>query len=292
MDTRTVDLGAVQLAVAEAGVGGRPLLLLHGFNGAKEDFTEWLDRLAGAGWHVVAPDHRGHGASSKPEDEDAYSIEILAVDAVRLADALGWKTFVLLGHSMGGYVAQMIALACPGRLDGLVLMDTGHGPIPGIDPSQAEVAVQVARDQGMDVLCALMAAREGILDTPAHQRVAAERPDYTEFGERKFRATSASLYAAIAPELVGTFPDTLSRLAGLTPVPPTLVMVGEQDAPFLDFSRALAGTIAGATLAVIADAGHSPQFENPAGWWDALSTYLARVSEVSGLRSRAPIRRE
>ena len=62
MQIRTLSVGPVDLAIAEAGDGGRPLLLLHGFTGAKEDFTEWLDPLAALGWHGVAPDHRGHGA--------------------------------------------------------------------------------------------------------------------------------------------------------------------------------------------------------------------------------------
>lgn len=106
MDLRTVDLGDVELSIAEAGVGQRPLLLLHGFTGAKEDFTDWLDRLAASGWHAVAPDHRGHGASSKPTSEDAYSFEIFANDAERLIDALEWRRLVLVGHSMGGMVAQ------------------------------------------------------------------------------------------------------------------------------------------------------------------------------------------
>ncbi len=70
---RLVNLGDVQLSIAEAGAGQRRLLLVHGFTGAKEDFTSWLDRLAGLGWHAVAPDLRGHGASSKPAEESAYS---------------------------------------------------------------------------------------------------------------------------------------------------------------------------------------------------------------------------
>ena len=65
------------VAVAEAGVGGRPLLLVHGFTGAKEDFTDWLDPLAELGWHAVAPDQRGHGESSQPADEAAYSFDAL-----------------------------------------------------------------------------------------------------------------------------------------------------------------------------------------------------------------------
>ena len=98
MNTRTVAVGDIEMAIAEAGAGGRPLLLLHGFTGAKEDFTEWLDRLAGDGWHAVAPDHRGHGGSAKPLGESAYSLRILGQDAVNLTEALGWPKFALLGH--------------------------------------------------------------------------------------------------------------------------------------------------------------------------------------------------
>src|SRR3954447_16808061 len=96
------------LEFAEAGRGGRPFMLVHGFTGAKEDFTEWLDRIAAEGWDAVAPDKRGQGESPKPDDESAYSFDLLADDVFELADRV-WgagRPFVLLGHSMGGMVAQ------------------------------------------------------------------------------------------------------------------------------------------------------------------------------------------
>ena len=55
-------------------------------------------------------------------------------------------------------------------------------------------------------------------------------------------------------------------------------MVGDQDRPFIAASERMAATIAGAVLAVIADAGHSPQFENPDGWWTALTEFLDRIA--------------
>ena len=277
MRTRRVDLGEVELAVADAGEGGRPLLLLHGFSGAKEDFTDWLDWLADLGWHAVAPDHRGHGESAKPEGRDAYSMAILARDALALADALGWDRFVLLGHSMGGYVAQRVALEDPARLAGLVLMDTGHGPVAGIEPAQVELAGKLAVESGMDALADLMAEFDSPLDTPAHLRLVAEQPAYAAFEDRKLRATSPWLYAAISSELV-TCPDVLDRLAAVIPTPPTLVVVGEQDAPFVPAAMRMAHAVPGATLGVVADAGHSPQFENPAGWWEVVSAFLGRIA--------------
>ena len=277
MRTRRVDLGEVELAVAEAGEGGRPLLLLHGFSGAKEDFTDWLDWLADLGWHAVAPDHRGHGESTKPDGRDAYSMAILARDALALADALGWDRFVLLGHSMGGYVAQRVALEDPARLAGLVLMDTGHGPVTGIEPAQVELAGKLAVESGIDALADLMAEIDSPLDTPAHRRLVAEQPAYAEFGDRKLRATSPWLYAAVSYELV-TCPDVLDRLAAVMPTPPTLVVVGEQDTPFVPAAMRMAHAVPGATLGVVADAGHSPQFENPAGWWEVVSAFLGRIA--------------
>ena len=121
---RPVRAGDVTLEIAEAGAGGRPLLMVHGFTGAKEDFADWCDRLAERGWHVVAPDLRGHGASDHPPAPQDYSLDLFEADVLALVDDLGWDRFVLLGHSMGGMISQAIAVHHPGRLDGLVLMDT------------------------------------------------------------------------------------------------------------------------------------------------------------------------
>jgi len=58
---------------------------------------------------------------------------------------------------------------------------------------------------------------------------------------------------------------------------PALVLVGDGDRPFLKPSQRMAEAIPGATLAVIPDAGHSPQFESPDHWWKALTTFLATL---------------
>lgn len=272
---RIIDLGPVWVEVTEAGVGGFPLMLLHGFTGSREDFVDWFDELAAAGWHVVAPDHRGHGGSQKPDDEEAYSLATLASDAVALADQLGWDEFVLLGHSMGGMVAQLVAIEAPERVAALVLMDTAHGPLP-LDHEQVALGAQAARELGMEWLAQYFAANPSPLATEADERVRRERPGYVEFGERKFLASSPAMYASLLFELVHQ-EDRLHQLAEVTV--PTLVLVGEQDAMFIPFSQRMAATMPAGRLKVIPDAGHSPQFESPDAWWDALSSFLAELAD-------------
>ncbi|TMK83570.1 MAG: alpha/beta hydrolase [Actinobacteria bacterium] len=278
MQVRSVDAGGVSIEIGEAGAANDlRMLLVHGFTGAKEDFAEAVDRLAADGWHAAAPDLRGHGNSEHPASEDAYGLELFADDLWALADALRWDRFVLLGHSMGGMVAQIAALRHPERLRGLVLMDTSSGPPEGIDGSLLELGVAVAREHGMETLHQLQAEQEknDPLATPASLRLLAERPGWDEFGRRKFLACAAEMWAAMAPKMLSQT-DRLDALAGLSM--PVLVMVGEQDRPFLGPSQRMAKAIPTARLVVLPDAGHSPQFENTEAWWDALTSFLKEVS--------------
>jgi 3-oxoadipate enol-lactonase len=267
---RDITTPRLRHSVAEAG-SGTPLLLLHGFTGAKEDFADFLDGFADRGWHVVAPDHRGHGGSDQPESEDDYSLAAMAADMLAVADELGWDRFHLLGHSMGGMVAQVMALEHPERLSSLVLMDSGHGAVEGIDPALRDLAVAVVRTEGVERLMELAKQVDTREPTPADLRVRAERPGYVEFGERKMRSCSAAMYAAMAMELSEPH-DRLDALRGLDVR--TLVLVGEQDEGFLGQSQRMAEAIPGATYELVADAAHSPQFENPDRWWKVVTRFL------------------
>jgi pimeloyl-ACP methyl ester carboxylesterase len=274
---RKVAVGDVRLSIAEAGAGQRRLLLVHGFTGAKEDFTPWLPMLAKSGWHAVAPDLRGHGLSSKPEAESAYTFELMTGDMIGLADALGWDRFVLLGHSMGGMVAQFMACDSPARLAGLILMDTSHRALDNLDPGLVDAAASIVRSDGMAALAAILAEQRGPLDTAANQRLLAEEPGYAEFCDRKFLASSPAMYAAMAPAFV-TVADRLDSLSELPDGLPVLVIVGEQDEPFRGPSAQMAACVGDASLAVISDAGHCPQFENSTEWWETLSGFLGRIT--------------
>jgi pimeloyl-ACP methyl ester carboxylesterase len=277
MLVREVPLDGVRLAVAEAGEGGRPLLLVHGFTGAKEDFTDFLDPLAERGWHAVAPDLRGHGASDHPASEEAYSLDRFAADLVALADALSWDRFVLLGHSMGGMVAQHLVLAHAPRVRALVLMDTTHGPVDWIDPDSLALGASTVRSGGMPALLELQnAVRESDpLATPSYLRLLREREGYEEFCDGKLLACAPGMWLGMAPALRAQ-DDRLDRLADVRV--PTLVLAGEEDTPFVAHSERMAKTIPDARLVIIPHAGHSPQFENTDAWWDAMTVFLDELS--------------
>jgi pimeloyl-ACP methyl ester carboxylesterase len=268
---RRIDIGALTLAVNVAGEGGRPLLLVHGYTGNKSDFDPVIDVLADRGWHVVAADNRGHGDSDQPPSEDDYSFTIFADDALAVADAFGWDEFVLLGHSMGGMIAQEVVAAAPERVRGLILMDTSHKGV-NIDPDLVTIALQIAREQGLETLVAVQRDLEGPLDTEAHRRLCDTVPGYAELGEKNTLMCSPAMYASMLLAITDRTDDRLERLASVTC--PTLVIVGEQDAPFIKPSTRMAETIPGSRLEVIADAGHSPQYEATDGWFAAVLPFL------------------
>jgi pimeloyl-ACP methyl ester carboxylesterase len=280
MRTRRIELADVELEIAEAepSAGGRPFLLVHGFCGAKEDFTPFLDLLAALGWHAVAPDLRGHGASDHPAGESAYSFDRFAADVLALADRLGWEHFTLLGHSMGGMIAQVAALAASSRLDGLILMDTGHGPLEGFDLAVLEGARQVVAEHGLATLVELQRDFDDPLASPSYKRLCETRAGYETWQENKTLAASADMWRAMTAQMMG-IADRLESLAGIEV--PTLVICGEEDLAFVEASRAMAKTIVGARLAMIAEGGHSPQFEAPDAWWRELTGFLADVADSS-----------
>jgi len=271
----TADDG-VALEVLDAGEPGRPpLMFVHGFGGAKEDFTDHVDAL-GATHRVVVFDHRGHGESDHPTTEGAYSLARFADDVVAVADALGLGTFRLLGNSMGGLVAQLVVLAHPERVEALILQDTWPGRLP-FDRDDAVKAAEIVRRDGLAELQRRTAGRDAV-NTPAHEELLRTRPGYAEFCDQKFLGQAPAMYAAIVVEMFDQ-PDRTTALGGVTC--PALVMAGEQD-PARPFCEAIARAIPGARYEVIADAGHSPQLERPGAWLAALTNFLSGLDHLRG----------
>ena len=266
----------VELEVDVRGVGPT-LLCVHGFGGAKEDFADHVDRIAVRAT-VVSIDLRGHGESDGPEDPAAYSLDRLATDVLTVADTLGAERFRMIGHSMGGMVVRRVAVAAPERVDGVVFMSTAAGPPKGLDPDLVDLGARLALDDFGALKQILDEAR--VLGTPAFERLLAKRPGFREFGEWKWSRLTPSMWAALAPQIVRE-PDARADLRTLAC--PSLVIIGELDAAFYDASVAIAEAAPASRLAVIPDAGHHPQFENPEAWRAALESFLDDLDDIDNI---------
>jgi len=123
---RAVETGETQIAIAEAGAGGRPLLLLHGHPQTKATWHRVAPTLVEAGFHVVLADLRGYGDSGRPADTDAhatYGKRAMARDQIATMRALGHDRFAVVGHDRGARVAHRLALDHPASVERVVMID-------------------------------------------------------------------------------------------------------------------------------------------------------------------------
>ncbi|MDJ0787590.1 MAG: alpha/beta fold hydrolase [Myxococcota bacterium] len=267
----------VELAYVDAGEGGRPLVLVHGFTGFRQDFATHFDALSARG-RTLAVDLRGHGESTHLGSADAYGLDAMADDLVRFLERLELPPVDLLGHSMGGMLVLRAALRAPERIASLMLMDTSAEPIDPIGEEELRLAGQIAREAGMKVLAGILRDRSD--SDPS--RSEADRRVEQDWGTERFwawrnarvEATDGHAFEALIRAMAGaeSLVDALPRIA----VPAT-VMVGEEDHDFLAPSETLAAGIPDAERAWIPQAAHQPQHENPRAWRAAVEAHLARV---------------
>ena len=114
-----IETNGTRIHVSLRGRGNVALVFLHYYGGSSRTWDRVVDELSDQ-YRVVAPDHRGWGRSYAPAS--GYRIADLADDAEGVIAALGLQRYVLVGHSMGGKVAQLIASRRPAGLIGLVLV--------------------------------------------------------------------------------------------------------------------------------------------------------------------------
>jgi len=116
----TLFLPQIQLSYLEWNQGQAPLLLLHGLADNALVWSSLGDFLA-PDYHIIAPDLRGHGDSSKPEQD--YSFQSAIADLEALMDAKGWSSAHVVAHSWSGKLAAIWARQNPARLRSIVLVD-------------------------------------------------------------------------------------------------------------------------------------------------------------------------
>ena len=246
------------------GTQGEPLVLVHGYTG---DVSDWQHQIAGfaATHRVLVMDHRGHGRSGAPRDRDSYTVERMADDVEALAAHVGMGRYHLVGHSLGGMIAQEIALRSGGRLLSLTLEDTLHDFAIGRSQPVRQLfaaGLRLAEEQGMAAVARLPAPPR----PPHHPR---ER-----FAQEQARLARMAVDGFVGGwQALCRWPGTQQRAHTIRT--PTLVICGELDAPSIPGSRWLAEAIPGARLEIVPEAGHSPQLERPELFNAALERHMA-----------------
>ena len=117
-----ISVNGVELEVFEAGRqnGGKPIVLCHGWPEHAFSWRYQVPALAAAGYHVIVPNQRGYGNSSRPTDVTAYDIEQLSGDLIALLDHYEYEDATFVGHDWGAMVVWWLTLLHPTRVNGVI----------------------------------------------------------------------------------------------------------------------------------------------------------------------------
>ena len=263
-----LSINGIDLAYRDVGAGQRTVLFIHGH---PFDCTMWQPQIdfLKPSYRVVVPDLRGYGKTSLPCGSRETKLETFAADNLALIDALGIRTFVLAGLSMGGQIALEMFRQAPERIDALLLADT----FAGLDsPERRQLrfasADRLERD-GMEAY-----AREELtkMITPAN----AERsPDVAAHVMRMMTSTPPSGAAAALRGRAQRmdYVPVLGRIRV-----PTMIVVGGEDVYTpVALAEQLHQGISGSQLAIIEGAGHMPNLERPNAFNQVLGSWLQNL---------------
>jgi len=247
----------------EAG-SGDPVLFIHGF---PFDCTLWEPQLAAvpAGWHYIAPDLRGFGASRLAGDE-ALTMDRHADDMIALLDHLNIDQAVVCGMSMGGYVALSMARRYPKRVRALVLVATrAHADGPETQKNRHVLAARARKEGAAPVVASMLPKLLSAHSTMKQPQLAARVRAMME-------SVPPETHARALEGMAGR-KDYTAELGSIDV--PTMVVRGELDEiiPAADMEY-IARTVRGARHEVIALAGHMPNLEASDVFNKTLMQYL------------------
>ena len=247
----TINRDGVNIYYEDHG-SGQPVLLSHGYSATAQMWTGQVAALKDK-YRVITWDMRGHGQSDSPDDPKAYSEAATCDDMAAILQHLGIESAVIGGLSLGGYMSLAFNVAHPQMTRALMLFDTGPGyknPVGREGWNEtARKRAEVFEEKGLDAL-----------GRSAEVRIAQHR--------------SAQGLAHAARGMLAQFDSRIIESLPEIKVP-TLVLVGDQDAPFLGGTDYMANKIPNATKVVIENAGHASNIDQPAAFNEAVLAFLA-----------------
>lgn len=235
------------------------VLLLPGWTGSKEDFTQLLPHLASAGLTATAIDQRGqYQTPGTPEDD--YSLTGLAADAAAVASVVAPGPAHLLGHSFGGLVAQAAAVDHPGSWRSVALLCSGPGPLGGMSTVGLTRLVDLLEQAS---LLELHRQREALSGTQ-------HPPEIATFLEERFTTNAPASLKAMTQHLIDAQPRLREVAATGLPV---WVGRGAADDAWPHHVQAEMATRLGTEIVVLPSSAHSPNVENPAALAASLTAF-------------------
>jgi pimeloyl-ACP methyl ester carboxylesterase len=266
-----IETNGTRIHVTQRGSGNLTLVFLHYYGGSSRTW-ERVARQLESRYRLVATDHRGWGESDAPAD--GYRLADLADDAQAVIEALGLRRYVLVGHSMGGKVAQLIASRRPGGLEGLVLVAPSP-PSPMLLSDEQRATLSGAYQSRQAV--------EFVIDN-----VLSARPLEAVLREQVIEDSLKG-----APQAKSAWPDIAMREDITTEVRaidvPTVVISGELDQVdrIETLQAELLPRIPHAALQILPGVGHLSPLEAPTEVAQIIASFVAAVeSESAGGNGR------
>ena len=262
-----LEVDGTQIAYRRIG-NGRPLLVLNGFGATSSDWDPLFIHGLASYNELILLDNRGIGSST--DDGKPFDIARLADDAAHVIETLGFERISILGWSMGGFIAQTLALQHPNRVNKLILLSTDPGG------SEADLASSGVWSQLVDT--------SGTPHDQAKRLLSLLFPDdVAESFYRKFGDIVAAARAGLSPDLINRQAAAMDewhrngagdRLRGINA--PVLIATGSEDV-VIPPSNALklVNVIPNAWLAQFPHGGHAFMAQYPRQLADLINCFLA-----------------
>ncbi len=256
-----ITIGRCRIHFHEAG-SGDAILLLHGLGSCGQDWLLQMPILSQR-FHVIAPDLRGHGQTDKPQGR--VRVSDLASDVIGLLDTLGVDHAHVVGLSLGGCVAQQMALDAPSRVRSLTLVNT----FARLEPDSPRHALMLVSRLALLGLRGLPAQAEFVA---ARLFPKPEQAQLRQLAAERIAANDGTTYRRLLFALRAfDVRDHLREIAC-----PTLVVAGDRDTTVpMKVKQLLAANIPRARFEIVADSGHATPIDQP----EAFNSLVMRFVE-------------
>jgi pimeloyl-ACP methyl ester carboxylesterase len=248
-----LERGSVKLYYEVHGETGPFIVLTHGFSATSRMWRGQIDAFS-KDRRLLLWDMRGHGRSDYPDDPGEYDEKATVGDMAALMDAVGAQNAIVGGLSLGGYMSLAFYRTFPDRVSALLIIDTG----PGFRNDEAR---EIWNKKALAT-----ASKFEIEGLSTLQSASPERATSEHRSSRGLINAARGMLTQANANVINSLPEVAV---------PSLVIVGANDAPFLNAAEYMAERIPGARKIVIPDAGHASNIDQPAIFNKAVLDFLA-----------------